>query len=152
MIALNSLRGGKYISNVTEIGEYRSAMRLHINPLTMNEFGAYRCVAKNSLGDTDGTIKLYSKDTRLRHATIALSFSLHFILFCVFFCCFFSYSFFTGIPSNTVNYVDNYDSNRYKGKKRVKSSELYQQSKAIGSEGDEPENPGKRKGISFQIP
>lgn len=56
------IRGGKYISNVTEIGEYRSAMRLHINPLTMNEFGAYRCVAKNSLGDTDGTIKLYSKD------------------------------------------------------------------------------------------
>lgn len=37
-------------------------MRLHINPLTSNEFGAYRCVAKNSLGDTDGTIKLYSKN------------------------------------------------------------------------------------------
>lgn len=55
--------------------------------------------------------------------------------------------YFLGIPSNTVNYVDNYDNNRYKGKKRVKSSELYQQSKATGAEGEEPENPGKRKGI-----
>ncbi|TMW41529.1 hypothetical protein DOY81_013391, partial [Sarcophaga bullata] len=52
-------KGGKFVSNVTEIGEYRSSMKLHINPLTMSEFGAYRCVAKNSLGDTDGTIKLY---------------------------------------------------------------------------------------------
>lgn len=62
--------------------------------------------------------------------------------FCVLFCI-------IGIPSNTVNYVDNYDNNRFKGKKRVKSSELYQQqSKASsGSEGEEPENPGKRKGL-----
>ena len=53
--------GGQYISNVSEIAEYRNAMKLHIYPLTQAEFGAYRCVAKNSLGDTDGTIKLYSK-------------------------------------------------------------------------------------------
>ncbi|XP_043661847.1 limbic system-associated membrane protein [Drosophila teissieri] len=51
--------GGKYSANVTEIGGYRNSMRLHINPLTQSEFGSYRCVAKNSLGDTDGTIKLY---------------------------------------------------------------------------------------------
>ncbi|EDV57888.2 limbic system-associated membrane protein [Drosophila erecta] len=51
--------GGKYSANVTEIGGYRNSMRLHINPLTQAEFGSYRCVAKNSLGDTDGTIKLY---------------------------------------------------------------------------------------------
>jgi len=38
-------------------------MKLHINPLSQAEFGAYRCVAKNSLGDTDGTIKLYSKSS-----------------------------------------------------------------------------------------
>lgn len=53
--------GGKYSANVTEIAGYRSSMKLHINPLSQAEFGAYRCVAKNSLGDTDGTIKLYSK-------------------------------------------------------------------------------------------
>ncbi|XP_062142347.1 limbic system-associated membrane protein isoform X1 [Drosophila sulfurigaster albostrigata] len=51
--------GGKYSANVTEIAGYRSSMKLHINPLSLAEFGAYRCVAKNSLGDTDGTIKLY---------------------------------------------------------------------------------------------
>ncbi|XP_017064312.1 lachesin isoform X2 [Drosophila eugracilis] len=51
--------GGKYSANVTEMGGYRNSMRLHINPLTQAEFGSYRCVAKNSLGDTDGTIKLY---------------------------------------------------------------------------------------------
>ncbi|XP_022226033.1 limbic system-associated membrane protein isoform X1 [Drosophila obscura] len=51
--------GGKYSANVTEIGGYRNSMKLHINPLSQAEFGAYRCVAKNSLGDTDGTIKLY---------------------------------------------------------------------------------------------
>ncbi|XP_032592381.1 limbic system-associated membrane protein isoform X2 [Drosophila grimshawi] len=51
--------GGKYSANVTEIAGYRSSMKLHINPLSQAEFGAYRCVAKNSLGDTDGTIKLY---------------------------------------------------------------------------------------------
>ncbi|XP_064553650.1 limbic system-associated membrane protein isoform X1 [Drosophila montana] len=51
--------GGQYTANVTEIAGYRSSMKLHINPLSQAEFGAYRCVAKNSLGDTDGTIKLY---------------------------------------------------------------------------------------------
>ncbi|KAL9925915.1 dpr-interacting protein eta isoform 2-T3 [Glossina fuscipes fuscipes] len=105
--------GGKFIANVTEMGEYRNSMKLYINPLSMTEFGAYRCVAKNSLGDTDGTIKLYR------------------------------------IPSNTVNYVENFDSNRYKGKKRIKSSELYQQSKITANsvDGEENENPGKRKDL-----
>ncbi|CAD6999246.1 unnamed protein product [Ceratitis capitata] len=102
--------GGKYTSNVTEIGEYRSSMKLHINLLTQAEFGAYRCVAKNSLGDTDGTIKLYR------------------------------------IPPNAVNYVENAEG-RYKGnnKKRVKSSELYHQSKMTDGGSEEAENPGKRK-------
>ncbi|XP_073823360.1 LOW QUALITY PROTEIN: dpr-interacting protein eta [Musca autumnalis] len=101
--------GSKFISNMTEIGDYRTSVKLHINPLTASEFGAYRCVAKNSLGDTDGTIKLYK------------------------------------IPSNTVNYVDSYD--RHKGKKRIKSSELYHQSKVTSSESEENENPGKRKDL-----
>lgn len=34
-----------------------------VNPLDNNvlvlDFGSYRCVSKNSLGDTDGSIKLY---------------------------------------------------------------------------------------------
>ncbi|XP_037927563.1 neurotrimin [Teleopsis dalmanni] len=101
--------GGKYASNTTEIGEYRSLMRLHISVLNQAEFGAYRCVAKNALGDTDGAIKLYR------------------------------------IPPNSVNHVDNYEG-RYKGKKRNKSSELYHPSKA-SENGEEAENPGKRKDV-----
>uniref|UniRef100_A0A0A1WQT5 Neurotrimin n=1 Tax=Zeugodacus cucurbitae TaxID=28588 RepID=A0A0A1WQT5_ZEUCU len=102
--------GVKYTSGVTEIGEYRNAMQLHISDLTQAEFGAYRCVAKNSLGDTDGTIKLYR------------------------------------IPPNAVNYVENSEG-RYKGsnKKRIKSSELYHQSKVTDGSSMDMENPGKRK-------
>ncbi|XP_075149588.1 dpr-interacting protein eta [Haematobia irritans] len=103
--------GSKFTSNVTEIGDYRSSVKLHINPLTASEFGSYRCVAKNSLGDTDGTIKLYR------------------------------------IPSNTINYVDIHNTDRHKGKKRVKSSEPYHQSKVTSSESEDNDNPGKRKDL-----
>lgn len=41
--------------------EYRVVMRLTIKSVAMPDFDAYRCVAKNSLGDTDGVIKLYRK-------------------------------------------------------------------------------------------
>ena len=40
---------------------YRVIMKLTINSVGQNDFGAYKCVSKNSLGDTDGTIKLYRK-------------------------------------------------------------------------------------------
>lgn len=36
-------------------------MLLHIRSVGPADFGSYKCVAKNSLGETDGTIKLYSK-------------------------------------------------------------------------------------------
>ena len=36
-------------------------MRLKIRSVGLADFGAYKCVAKNSLGETDGTIKLYGK-------------------------------------------------------------------------------------------
>jgi len=36
-------------------------MRLKIRNLTKNDFGMFKCVAKNSLGETDGNIKLYGK-------------------------------------------------------------------------------------------
>lgn len=76
-------------------------MRLHINPLSQAEFGAYRCVAKNSLGDTDGTIKLYSKYTlSAPDCSVSVSESLWSS---------------TGIPPNAVNYVENFEA-RHKGK------------------------------------
>uniref|UniRef100_T1I547 Immunoglobulin I-set domain-containing protein n=1 Tax=Rhodnius prolixus TaxID=13249 RepID=T1I547_RHOPR len=34
-------------------------MKLTILSVTPSDFGSYKCVSKNSLGDTDGTIKLY---------------------------------------------------------------------------------------------
>lgn len=52
--------GAKYQTSLLQT-EYRVAMRLTISHVEMGDFGAYRCVAKNSLGDTDGVIKLYRK-------------------------------------------------------------------------------------------
>lgn len=40
---------------------YRSQMKLTINSLTSKDFGTYKCVSKNSLGDTEGSIRLYGK-------------------------------------------------------------------------------------------
>ena len=46
-------------------------MRLTINDVDIQDFGSYRCVAKNSLGDTDGAIKLYRKYRKTtEHATL----------------------------------------------------------------------------------
>lgn len=42
-------------------GAYRSVLRLAIRRVTGSDYGTYKCVSKNSLGDTDGTIKLYRK-------------------------------------------------------------------------------------------
>lgn len=36
-------------------------MKLTIKPVDENDFGNFKCIAKNSLGDTDGSIKLYRK-------------------------------------------------------------------------------------------
>jgi hypothetical protein len=44
---------------------YKVIMRLTINSVSQNDFGAYRCVSKNSLGDTDGAIKLYREYHKL---------------------------------------------------------------------------------------
>lgn len=38
-------------------------MKLTIISVDINDFGMYKCVAKNSLGETDGSIKLYRKYT-----------------------------------------------------------------------------------------
>lgn len=40
---------------------YKVAMKLLVKSVGPSDFGSYKCVAKNSLGETDGTIKLYSK-------------------------------------------------------------------------------------------
>lgn len=45
------------------IGEpaYKTHMRITINNIQQSDYGVYKCVAKNPRGETDGTIRLYSK-------------------------------------------------------------------------------------------
>lgn len=50
--------GDKYEA-LSSDDSYRVYMRLKIRSVGLADFGAYKCVAKNSLGETDGTIKLY---------------------------------------------------------------------------------------------
>jgi hypothetical protein len=38
---------------------YKVHMKLTIRSVGATDFGPYKCVSKNSLGDTDGSIKLY---------------------------------------------------------------------------------------------
>lgn len=50
--------GSKY-EPVTLENNYKVHMKLTIHNVGPADFGSYKCVSKNSLGDTDGTIKLY---------------------------------------------------------------------------------------------
>ena len=40
-------------------GEYKLTMTLSIKNISREHFGGYRCVVRNSLGETDGLIRLY---------------------------------------------------------------------------------------------
>ncbi|XP_054267034.1 neurotrimin-like [Macrosteles quadrilineatus] len=51
-------QGAKYEPVLVE-HLYKVIMRLTIKSLGPGDYGAYKCVSKNSLGDTDGTIKVY---------------------------------------------------------------------------------------------
>uniref|UniRef100_T1DFY0 Putative lachesin n=1 Tax=Cupiennius salei TaxID=6928 RepID=T1DFY0_CUPSA len=53
------LSNSKYDSMLLDSGSYKSKMHLRIRNLKQEDFGFYTCVAKNALGETEGTIKLY---------------------------------------------------------------------------------------------
>ncbi|PRD26709.1 UNVERIFIED_CONTAM: Protein CEPU-1 [Trichonephila clavipes] len=55
------LTNDKYNSVLLNKGLYKISMQLTIRNLKPEDFGAYTCVAKNSLGETEGTIRLYGK-------------------------------------------------------------------------------------------
>lgn len=57
--------GDKYETSSTNIG-YSKYMKLKIRTVGPNDYGSYRCVAKNSLGETDGLIKLEGTFVRNR--------------------------------------------------------------------------------------
>lgn len=55
-----SRAGDKYETMSVNNG-YSKYMKLKIRKIASQDFGSYRCVAKNSLGETDGYIKLDGK-------------------------------------------------------------------------------------------
>ncbi|XP_031623128.1 lachesin-like [Contarinia nasturtii] len=58
MIISDAARSGeKYETSSTNVG-YSKYMKLKIRNVGPGDYGSYRCVAKNSLGETDGLIKL----------------------------------------------------------------------------------------------
>jgi hypothetical protein len=59
---LSYVAGEKYEAVSTDNG-YNKFMMLKIRSVSKSDFGSYKCVAKNSLGETDGVIKLDGKST-----------------------------------------------------------------------------------------
>jgi len=55
--------GGKYEPVLLD-NAYKVHMKLTIKSVGPTDFGSYKCVSKNSLGDTDGSIKLYREYTQ----------------------------------------------------------------------------------------
>ncbi|XP_044002273.1 neurotrimin-like isoform X2 [Aphidius gifuensis] len=60
---------GRYEPVLVE-NAYRVHMRLVIRSVSASDFGTYKCVSRNSLGDTDGSIKLYqiTSDNAIDHS------------------------------------------------------------------------------------
>lgn len=54
------LSNDKYTSTIME-SSYRTNMQLTIRNLQSSDFGSYRCISKNSLGETEGSIRLYGE-------------------------------------------------------------------------------------------
>lgn len=54
------LTASKHFAETVETN-YRTHMRLTIRVLKDRDFGTYRCISKNSLGETEGSIRLYGK-------------------------------------------------------------------------------------------
>lgn len=50
----------KYETDVLE-SVYRIIMKLRIKDLTTSDYGHYRCIAKNYLGETEGSVELYGE-------------------------------------------------------------------------------------------
>lgn len=60
---------------------YKVDMILHIRSVGPADYRSYKCVAKNSLGETDGTIKVYSEFNYIYLLfSLSLPNSLQFIL------------------------------------------------------------------------
>nr|KAF7429360.1 hypothetical protein H0235_005758 [Vespula pensylvanica] len=54
--------GEKYEPTFSD-NTYKVHMKLTIRSVTMSDYGIYKCISKNSLGETDGSISLYQKQS-----------------------------------------------------------------------------------------
>uniref|UniRef100_A0A182J3T8 Ig-like domain-containing protein n=1 Tax=Anopheles atroparvus TaxID=41427 RepID=A0A182J3T8_ANOAO len=52
-------QGKHFEPSIKEINSYKVVMKLTIKDIDIGDFGTYKCVVKNSLGETDGSIKVY---------------------------------------------------------------------------------------------
>ncbi|XP_050077594.1 lachesin-like [Anopheles maculipalpis] len=52
-------QGKHFEPSIKEINNYKVVMKLTIKDINIADFGTYKCVVKNSLGETDGSIKVY---------------------------------------------------------------------------------------------
>lgn len=51
----------KNLVRISKILAHRAHMKLTIKNLQYGDFGNYRCISKNSLGETEGSIRVYGK-------------------------------------------------------------------------------------------
>lgn len=54
------LQGGTYESIIVDHVQ-RIVMRLTLRPVTKRDFGEYKCIAKNAMGETERSITLHRK-------------------------------------------------------------------------------------------
>uniref|UniRef100_A0A182PAT6 I-set domain-containing protein n=1 Tax=Anopheles epiroticus TaxID=199890 RepID=A0A182PAT6_9DIPT len=52
----------RYLMNENESSMYAVQMTLVIRKLHKSDMGGYKCISKNSIGDAEGTIRLYVTD------------------------------------------------------------------------------------------
>jgi hypothetical protein len=69
--------GSKYETLIVDSG-YKVYMKLRIRNVSQNDFMQYKCVAKNSLGGSDGSITLYGQYFPFKqHQFLSIHFELH---------------------------------------------------------------------------
>lgn len=63
------ITGEKYEASFSD-NAYKMHMKLIIRSVAMSDYGSYKCISKNSLGETDGSIKLYREYNTFLHPII----------------------------------------------------------------------------------
>ncbi|XP_065206757.1 lachesin-like isoform X2 [Planococcus citri] len=65
----------------TTSNSYRTYTKLIIQNITKSDFGEYRCLSKNSLGETEGTVRLYEYITSTTIESLAQITTVHSAIF-----------------------------------------------------------------------